>query len=49
MVFEDEKCARMHWAKMSGGKLYEVQIVKADILQRGDMRLVDEIGESSRK
>lgn len=46
MVFEDENCARRHWAKMSGGKLYEVQIVKADILHRGDMRLVDEIGES---
>lgn len=46
MVFEDESCARKHWVKMKGGKLYEVEISSADIQHRADMRLVDAIGEA---
>jgi hypothetical protein len=46
MVFEDESCARKHWVKMIGGKLYEVEILRADIQHRADMRLVDAIGEA---
>src|SRR5690349_4437444 len=44
MVFENEACARYHWAKMSGSKLYEVEIDVASILHRADMRRVDAIG-----
>lgn len=46
MVFEEEACARRHWAKMSGSKLYEVEIDSAAILHRGDMRHVDALGEA---
>jgi hypothetical protein len=46
MLFEDENCARKHWAKMSGAKLYEVAIREKDVLHRGDMQLIDMIGEA---
>jgi hypothetical protein len=46
MLFEDEECARDHWAKMKDGKLYRVEIDDDDILHRGDMKLVDAIGEA---
>lgn len=48
MLFEDEDCARRHWAKMSDGKLYQVEALDSDVLHRGDMRLVDGMGERIR-
>jgi hypothetical protein len=44
MLFEDENCARHHWSKMSGGKLYTVAADQHSVLHRGDMKLVDQIG-----
>jgi hypothetical protein len=49
MLFEDEECARDHWAKMADGRLYRVEIDDDDILHRGDMKLVDAIGETLSK
>jgi hypothetical protein len=49
MLFEDEDCAKMHWAKMKGGKLYSVLIGDAPVLHRGDMRLAEEVGERAIK
>jgi hypothetical protein len=45
MLFENEECARNHWAKMTGGRLYRVGVDAAEILHQGDMKLVDAIGE----
>ena len=45
MLFEDEVCARNHWSKMTGGRLYRIEVDEADILHRGDMKLIDTIGE----
>jgi hypothetical protein len=49
MLFEDEECARDHWAKMKDGRLYRVEIDDADILHQGEMKLVDAIGEALSK
>jgi hypothetical protein len=48
-VFEDEMCAKKHWSKMIGGKLYRVAIDKRQILHRGDMALMDEMKALSEK
>jgi hypothetical protein len=44
-VFCDEYCARKHWSKMSGGKLYVVEIDESSIHHRGDMALMDRMKE----
>lgn len=40
-VFEDEKCAKKHWSKMTNGKLYKVSIDHTEISHRGDMAQMD--------
>lgn len=45
MLFEDEECAKDHWAKMTGGKLYTVSVAEGAILHRGDMNIVNEIAK----
>lgn len=42
-VFEEEKCAKKHWSKMSNGKLYSILLDDDLILHRGDMALMDEM------
>lgn len=49
MLFEDEDCARKHWAKMTDGKLYSVSIGETPVLHRGDMKLAEEVGERAMK
>lgn len=44
MVFEAEECAREFCARMTGGRLYSVELDDFEILHRGDMRIVNEIG-----
>lgn len=44
-VFEEEKCAKKHWSKMSNGKLYSAQLDDDLILHRGDMALMDAMKE----
>ena len=42
-LFENKMHAERHWAKMSGGILYECEIDPYSILHKGDMRLVDKV------
>ncbi len=44
-VFEDESCARWYLVKTTGGRLYRVTL-DGEIVHRGDMNLLDEIGET---
>jgi hypothetical protein len=44
-VFEEEPCAHWYLAKTTGGRLYRVSL-EDEIVHRGDMNLLDEIGES---
>ena len=48
-LFENCRVAELHWAKMTGGILYECAINPSAIAHRGDMRLVDIAGEALRK
>ncbi len=49
-IFEDEDCAKWYWAKTKvktpDARLYRVKKV-GEILHRGDMKLVDAIGETN--
>ncbi|MFN3242968.1 MAG: hypothetical protein ACE37K_15820 [Planctomycetota bacterium] len=42
-VFESEDDAREHHAKMTDGRLYEVEVPDADVLHRGDMQLTEQV------
>jgi hypothetical protein len=44
-IFEDEDCARYHYVKTTGGRLYRVTI-EGKIAHHGDMALLDEIGRT---
>jgi hypothetical protein len=48
-LFDDFRTAEWHWAKMAGGVLYECSIDLGAVAHRGDMRLVDQVGEALRE
>ena len=45
-IFEDESCAHWHLVKTKNGRLYRVTL-EGEIVHRGDMNLLDEIGENA--
>ena len=49
MTFETEADAIKHWARMTDGILYEVELDAGAILHRADMRIVDRIGKLLRE
>jgi hypothetical protein len=40
-LFEDIDVAKKHWSKMTGGKLYKIEIDDSLILHRADMQFID--------
>lgn len=40
-LFESFDAARKHWSKMTGGKLYRIEIGEAPICHRADMTIMD--------
>ncbi len=41
-LFVDERSAKKHWSKMTGGCLYIVEADQSGCIHKGDMRLVDQ-------